>query len=151
MLAMMRTSQPHSLPTTHPVYVRISVCCEPVGGARACMMAAASRRWTYPRIFTISSGSSVQAITRNLPPQSGQVSISMVNTRLRRCIHWTGCPGAVEHRDVRERPTHGGNGLVAVYGTAMSARYDFSRIVRCVEKPLCLTCPGPKFMPSHHH
>ncbi len=29
---------------------------------------------------------------------------------------------------MRERPTHGGHGLVAVYGTAMSARYDFGPV-----------------------
>ena len=28
----------------------------------------------------------------------------MLNTRLSRCAHWSGCPGAAEHRDVRERP-----------------------------------------------
>ncbi len=66
-----------------PVYVTISVCCEPAGGARACMVAATSRRWTGPRIFTISSGFSRQAITRNLPSPSGPVSISMVNALIK--------------------------------------------------------------------
>jgi hypothetical protein len=38
----------------------------------------------------MTSGSSMQAITRSLPPPFGQVSISMAKTRLRRCIHVMG-------------------------------------------------------------
>ena len=35
-------------------------------------------------------GSSMQAMTRSLPPHSGQVSMSMANTRLKRCIRVRG-------------------------------------------------------------
>jgi hypothetical protein len=35
----------------------------------------------------------MQTITLNLPPHSRQVSISMVSTRLRRCIHDMGALG----------------------------------------------------------
>jgi hypothetical protein len=48
----------------------------------------------------------------------------MTNTRLRRCIHWTGSPGAAEHTDVRERPGHGSQRLVAVYGPPWLAWHD---------------------------
>ena len=41
--------------------------------------------------------------------------MSMANTRLRRCAHWTGSPGAAEHKDVREWPTHRRTGLIAVH------------------------------------
>ena len=77
---------------THWVYVRVSSCCES-GGARAVLLVRASRRWTCPRIFAISGGSSIQAITRSLLPHSGQVSMSMANTRLRRRIQFMGAGG----------------------------------------------------------
>ena len=50
--------------------------------------------------------------------------MSMAKTRLSRCIHWAGCPGAVKHREVRERPTHGRHGLVASHRALRSLRYD---------------------------
>jgi hypothetical protein len=59
-----------------------------------------------------------------VPPQAGQVSMSMAKTRLRRCIHWTGSPGAAEHGDVRERPTHRRPGFVAVVPGRGVPRYD---------------------------
>jgi hypothetical protein len=57
--------------------------------------AMASCDRTGPRIFAISGGSSMQAMTRNVPPQSGQASMSMAKTRLRRCIYdiGFGCQG----------------------------------------------------------
>jgi hypothetical protein len=66
----------------------------------------------------------MQAMTRSLPPQSGQVSMSMANTRLGRCIHWTGSPGAAEHMDVRERPAHGGTRFVGVDFAAWAVWHD---------------------------
>ena len=38
-------------------------------------------------------GSSMEAMTRSVPPQCGQVSISMLNTRLSRCIQVSGARG----------------------------------------------------------
>ena len=38
-------------------------------------------------------GSSMQAITRSLPPHLGQVSMSIANTRFRRCIQVMGARG----------------------------------------------------------
>lgn len=38
----------------------------------------------------MTSGSSMQAITRNLPPHFGQVSMSIENTRFSRCIQVMG-------------------------------------------------------------
>lgn len=46
------------------------------GGARAADVVCSSRTRTCPRILAISHGSSIDAMTRNFPPQSGQVSIS---------------------------------------------------------------------------
>ncbi len=66
----------------------------------------------------------MQAITRSVPPQWGQVSMSIANTRLRRCAHWTGCPGAAKHREVRERPAHGCQRLVGIHPTPRVPRYD---------------------------
>ena len=42
-------------------------------------------RWS--RIRSITAGSSMLAITRSVPPHCRQVSMSMANTRLRRCAH----------------------------------------------------------------
>jgi hypothetical protein len=115
---------------------RLSTPATRPGGARTSMLVASSRARTCPKIFAINCGSSaqartrvrfgrrprsarvrpwrVQAMTRSFPPHSGQVSMSIAKTRLRRCIHWTGSPGAAEHRDVRERPAHGGGWFVRV-------------------------------------
>jgi hypothetical protein len=41
-------------------------------------------RWV--RIFWITTGSSMQAMIRNAPPQAGQVSMSMPTTRFSRCV-----------------------------------------------------------------
>ena len=41
----------------------------------------------------MTSGSSMQAMTRRVPPHFGQVSISMANTRFSRCIHVMGASG----------------------------------------------------------
>ena len=38
----------------------------------------------------MTSGSSMHAMTRSVPPHFAQVSISMANTRFRRCIHVMG-------------------------------------------------------------
>jgi hypothetical protein len=62
----------------------------------------------------------MHAITRTFPPHSGQRSMSIANTRLRRCAHWTGSPGAAAHRDVRERPAHGRH----FHPAARPARHD---------------------------
>ncbi len=42
-------------------------------------------RWV--RIFSITTGSSMQAMILTAPPQARQVSMSMPNTRFRRCAH----------------------------------------------------------------
>ena len=42
-------------------------------------------RWA--RIFSITSGSSMQAMIRTAPPQAAQVWMSMPNTLFRRCAH----------------------------------------------------------------
>lgn len=79
-------------PAAQCVYVRFSRRCEAAGGARAWMVFVTVRERTYPRILRISGGSSLQAIPRSLPPQSGQLSISMANSRLRRCQFVGDCP-----------------------------------------------------------
>lgn len=50
------------------------------------------------RIFLLTTGSSIQAITRTWPPQLAQLSMSMLNTRLSRCaqrIAWRRCAGVL--------------------------------------------------------
>jgi len=80
------------------------------GGARHAGKRApvpvASLRPRWVRIFSMTSGSSMQAMILTLPAQLWQVSKSMLNTRFRRCAHWSGCPGVAKHMDVRERPSH---------------------------------------------
>ena len=63
------------------------------GGARGCEGWDSSRVRMCSRILAMMSGSSMQAITRSLPPHLGQVSMSMEKTRLRRCIHVMGASG----------------------------------------------------------
>ena len=58
-----------------------------------------------------------------------RVPWGMANTRFRRCIHWTGSPGAAEHRDVRERPRHRGLGLVGIHPTPRAPRYDLCAVL----------------------
>ena len=54
------------------------------GGRRGASGATAfASRWV--RIFSITAASSMQAMIRTAPPQVGQVSMSMSNTRLRHC------------------------------------------------------------------
>ena len=97
-------------------------------------------------IFAISSGSSMQAITRDVPPQWGQVSMSIANTRLRRCAQWTGCPGAAKRRDARERPARGCQRLVGIPPTPRTPRYDSGPVLevgantpwKCVRFKRCL-------------
>ena len=74
-------------PIRHRCQIKPGRATSASGGTRASMPAKVSRLRTCRRIFLISCGSSIQAITRSLPPHSGQVSISIVNTRLRRYIH----------------------------------------------------------------
>ena len=50
--------------------------------------------WRRVRIFSITSGSSLQAMTRTAPPQAGQVSMSIPTTRLRRCAQVIAAPPA---------------------------------------------------------
>ena len=69
--------------------VKVSFGCK-TGGDRGVLPINASHWRNCPRIFAISGGSSIQAITLNLPPQSGQVSISIANTRFGRCIYSAG-------------------------------------------------------------
>ena len=61
----------------------------PCGGALLCGKPAASRYSPLARrcvsIFLITSGSSMQAMTFILPPQTLQVSMSISNTRFKRC------------------------------------------------------------------
>ena len=57
------------------VYVRFKACYES-GGARGVRWVRVSLRWTCWRIFSIRVGSSMQAITRSVPPHSGQDSMS---------------------------------------------------------------------------
>ena len=101
------------LPPNHQT--RLSTPSTRPGGARTSMLVASSRARTCPKIFAINCGSSaqartrvrfgrrprsagvkpwrVQAITLSLPPQSGQVSISIANTRLSRCAQVIGASG----------------------------------------------------------
>ena len=59
-------------------------------------------RWM--RSFAITSGSSMQAMIRTAPPQTGQVSMSMWNTRVRRCAKAHGSPALRPHGDaIRDR------------------------------------------------
>ncbi len=64
----------------------------PCGGALLCGKPAASRYNPLPRkcvsIFLITSGSSMQAMTFMLPPQTLQVSMSIANTRFKRCAQF---------------------------------------------------------------
>jgi len=53
------------------------------GGKRRPAPQAALPRWV--RIFSITTGSSIQAMILTGPPQLLQVSMSMLNTRFRRC------------------------------------------------------------------
>ena len=63
----------------------------PCGGARQCGNQVGSTegsclsRWM--RIFSITAGSSMQAMILTAPPQTRQVARSMPNTRIRRCAH----------------------------------------------------------------
>lgn len=66
-----------------PSQVKVSSGCK-TGGDRGVLPIKVSRWRTCPRIFAISGGSSMQAITLSLPPHSGQVSMSMAKTRLSR-------------------------------------------------------------------
>ena len=53
------------------------------GRIKAWGSAAFASRWA--RIFSITTGSSMQARIRTAPPQAGQIAMSMPKTRLRRC------------------------------------------------------------------
>ena len=75
-----------------PSQVQVS-CGGKTGGDRGVLPIKASRWRTCPRIFAISGGSSMQAITLSLPLHSGQVSMSMAKTRLSRCIQLMGAKG----------------------------------------------------------
>ena len=71
-------------------YLVGSGCPARSGGARGCDGSASSRARMCPRVVAMTSGSSMQAMTRRVPPHFGQVAISMANTRFRRCIHVMG-------------------------------------------------------------
>ncbi len=71
-------------------YLVGSGCPARSGGARGCDGLALSRARMCPRIVAMTSGSSMQAMTRSVPPHFGQVSMSMANTRFSRCIHVMG-------------------------------------------------------------
>jgi len=61
----------------------------PCGGARlGCAGSTGSAVWLrWSRIRSMTAGCSMLAITRSFPPHCRQVSMSMANTRLRRCAH----------------------------------------------------------------
>ena len=59
----------------------------PISARGANGVAAGSARSRCARIRSITSGSSILAITFSRPPQRRQVSMSIANTRFRRCIH----------------------------------------------------------------
>ena len=61
----------------------------PCGGARlGCAGSTGSAVWPrWSRIRSMTAGCSMLAITRSCPPHCRQVSMSMANTRLRRCAH----------------------------------------------------------------
>ena len=63
------------------------------GGARGCDGSAASLPRMCPRMVSMTSGSSIQAITRSLPPHLGQVSMAMAKTLFKRCIQVMGASG----------------------------------------------------------
>ena len=63
------------------------------GGARGRCTESASRAARWARIRSMRSGASMHAMTRNVPPQRGQCSISRWKTRLSRCIQFMGGVG----------------------------------------------------------
>ena len=63
------------------------------GGALAWVVVAASRARTCSRIVAMTSGFSMRAMTRSLPPHLGQVSMAMAKTRFRRRIQVMGARG----------------------------------------------------------
>ena len=63
------------------------------GGARGCDGWASSRARMCSRMVAMTSGASMQAMTRSLPPHLGQVSTSMAKTRCRRRIGVMGARG----------------------------------------------------------
>jgi hypothetical protein len=90
---------------------------------RIFLITAGSSRQLLPAwLYLLHPCSRILAIILTSPPHLSQISIyprapsldaahqftlSMLNTRFNRWAHWSGCPGAAEHTDVRERPGHG--------------------------------------------
>ena len=67
-------------------------------GSAACLS-----RWV--RIFSITSASSIHAMTRTDPPQAAQVSMSRPKTRFRRCAHVSAAFGGRRRVQIRGRGT----------------------------------------------
>ena len=71
-------------------WYRAAGCSVLSGGALGLAVVAASRTRMCSRNVAMTSGFSMQAMTRSVPPHLGQVSMSMPKTRFRRCIQVMG-------------------------------------------------------------